>query len=57
MLAGWMVWPGLSENFKQETLGLKAAPVASAQSGNFRGGGKYKYVKNEIGERPTLEEE
>uniref|UniRef100_K3WAF0 Uncharacterized protein n=1 Tax=Globisporangium ultimum (strain ATCC 200006 / CBS 805.95 / DAOM BR144) TaxID=431595 RepID=K3WAF0_GLOUD len=62
VLAGWMVWPGLTENFKQETLGLKpATPVAVAPAaksgGNFRAGGKYKYVKSEIGERPTLEED
>ncbi|KAF1329827.1 hypothetical protein FI667_g5697, partial [Globisporangium splendens] len=62
VLAGWMIWPGLTENFKQETLGLKpAAPVAVAPAaksgGNFRGDGKYKYVKNEIGERPTLAED
>lgn len=60
VLAGWMVWPGLTDNFKENTLGLKSSapvPVAAKGAGNFRSGGKYKYVKGEIGERPTLEEE
>lgn len=64
VLAGWLVWPGLTENFKEETFGIKTAvpaPVAPAARGGatntFRSGGKYKYVRNEIGERPTLEED
>lgn len=54
-----MAWPALTENFKENTLGLKwsaPAPFAAKSGGNFRSGGKYKYVKHEIGERPTLEE-
>ncbi|DBA02268.1 TPA: hypothetical protein N0F65_007678 [Lagenidium giganteum] len=64
VIAGWLVWPGLTQSFKEETLGLKpqhapgsAAAVAAAGPAVFRGNGKYKYVRNEIGERPTLEEE
>ncbi|RLN02994.1 hypothetical protein BBJ28_00010037 [Nothophytophthora sp. Chile5] len=65
LLAGWMVWPGLTENFKEETLGLKAsvptskpvaAPAAPAKE-LFRGPGKYTFVRSEIGEAPTLEED
>ncbi|TMW60183.1 hypothetical protein Poli38472_000225 [Pythium oligandrum] len=65
LVAGWMVWPGLTESFKEEALGIKAtpapgfAPAAAAPSKGpvFPSSGKYKFVRNEIGERPTLEEE
>ncbi|RLN89688.1 hypothetical protein BBJ28_00004641 [Nothophytophthora sp. Chile5] len=65
LLAGWMVWPGLTESFKEETFGLKAsvpaskpvaAPAAPAKE-LFRGPGKYTFVRSEIGEAPTLEED
>ncbi|TYZ64585.1 hypothetical protein PybrP1_001497 [[Pythium] brassicae (nom. inval.)] len=64
ILAGWLVWPGLTDNFKEEAFGLKpsvpapVAPAARAAANNsFRSGGKYKFVRGEIGERPTLEED
>lgn len=64
LLVGWLAWPALTDNFKAETFGMKpsvpapAAPAARAAANNtFRGGGKYKFVRNEIGERPTLEED
>lgn len=62
VLAGWMIWPGLTDNFKQEAFGLSSsAPAAVAAAApaasTFRAGGKYKYVRAEIGERPTLEDD
>lgn len=64
VLVGWLAWPALTPAFKAETLGLKpavvpgAAPAAAAPKDDiFRSGGKYKFVRNEIGERPTLEED
>ncbi|EGZ27227.1 hypothetical protein PHYSODRAFT_284072 [Phytophthora sojae] len=62
LLVGWMAWPALTPAFKEETLGLKPAtlPTAPAAAGGknvFRAGGKYKFVKGEIGEAPTLEED
>lgn len=64
VLVGWLAWPALTPAFKEETLGLKAAevpgaaPAAAAPKDDiFRSGGKYKFVKSEIGERPTLEED
>lgn len=64
LVAGWLAWPGLTDNYKQEVLGLKPAsvptPIAAAASGSkpvFRGTGKYKYVRSEIGAMPTLEED
>ncbi|KAJ0406508.1 hypothetical protein P43SY_001439 [Pythium insidiosum] len=58
LAAGWMVWPGLTPAFKEETLGIKATPApgsaAAAASSVFSASGKYKFVRNEIGERPTL---
>jgi hypothetical protein len=52
----------LTPAFKEETLGIKQAaapgtvPAAGAGGPIFRGNGKYKYVKTEIGERPSLAE-
>ncbi|KAE9039932.1 hypothetical protein PR003_g5163 [Phytophthora rubi] len=62
LLVGWMAWPALSPAFKEETLGLKpatlsAAPASAGGNNLFRAAGKYKYVKGEIGEAPTLEED
>ncbi|TDH69566.1 hypothetical protein CCR75_002883 [Bremia lactucae] len=63
ILTCWMAWPALTPTFKQETLGLAPAtlPVAPAAAASkkdvFRSSGKYKFVKNEIGEAPTLVEE
>jgi hypothetical protein len=63
ILVGWFAWPALTPTFKEETLGLKpavlpSAPVAAAPKAEiFRGTGKYKYTKGEIGEAPTLEED
>jgi hypothetical protein len=62
LAAGWLAWPGLTPAFKEETLGIKQAaapgtvPAAGAGGPIFRGNGKYKYVKTEIGERPSLAE-
>ncbi|KAI9908113.1 hypothetical protein PsorP6_016684 [Peronosclerospora sorghi] len=60
LLVGWMAWPALTPTFKQETLGLKPPQSSTAPAGSksvFRSSGKYKYVKNEIGEPPTLVED
>ncbi|KAG7386661.1 hypothetical protein PHYPSEUDO_015445 [Phytophthora pseudosyringae] len=63
LLVGWMAWPALTPTFKQETLGLApaalpTAPVSAAPKKEiFRAAGKYKFVKGEIGEAPTLEED
>ena len=63
MLVGWLAWPGLTPAFKEEAFGIKSTPApgteaASAQSSNiFRGNGKYRYVREAIGEPPTLVEE
>ncbi|KAG7400533.1 hypothetical protein PHYBOEH_005333 [Phytophthora boehmeriae] len=63
LLVGYLAWPALTPAFKEETLGLKpaklpSAPVASASKKDiFRAAGKYKYVREEIGEAPVLEEE
>ncbi|OQS02376.1 hypothetical protein THRCLA_21434 [Thraustotheca clavata] len=54
----WCAWPGLTAEFKEETLGIKPtpAPGSAAEANNLRPSSKYKYVQNEIGERPSLEE-
>ncbi|KAG6964867.1 hypothetical protein JG688_00007513 [Phytophthora aleatoria] len=62
LLVGWMAWPALTPAFKEETLGLApatlpSAPVSGSKKDIFRSSGKYKYVKNEIGEAPELEED
>ncbi|CAI5708177.1 unnamed protein product [Peronospora destructor] len=60
LLVGWMAWPALSPAFKEETLGITSTSslvFGSLKQEIFRASGKYKYVKNEIGEAPTLEEE
>ena len=58
-MVGWMAWPALSPTFKEETLGLRPSQPSSisAKQELMRSSAKYKYVKNEIGEAPTLEEE
>lgn len=61
--AGWLAWPALTDNYKEEVLGLKpSAPAAVAAAAAtdkpvFRAGGKYKYVRSEVGALPTLEED
>ena len=59
LIVGWLAWPALTPAFKEETFGIKApaAPGTAAAAPVFRGTGKYKYVKSEIGERPSLEED
>ena len=59
LLVGWMAWPALSPTFKAETLGLSPPQLSSVNSKQelMRSSAKYKYVKTEIGEAPTLEEE
>jgi hypothetical protein len=64
LTAGWLAWPALTPAYKEEVLGIKpaAAPaVAAAATPSstpvFRTGGKYKYVRSEIGAIPTPEEE
>lgn len=62
MLLGWLAWPGLTPAFKEEVFGIKAIPApgtepASSQSNVFRGSGKYRYVREAIGEPPILVEE
>ncbi|KAF4323068.1 hypothetical protein BBO99_00003531 [Phytophthora kernoviae] len=63
LLVGFLAWPALTPTFKEEALGIKpatlpSAPVASASKKEiFRAAGKYKYVREEIGEAPTLEED
>uniref|UniRef100_A0AAV1U4S6 Uncharacterized protein n=1 Tax=Peronospora matthiolae TaxID=2874970 RepID=A0AAV1U4S6_9STRA len=59
LFAGWMAWPALSPTFKQETLGLRPPQLPSVKSKQelMRSSAKYKYVKTEIGEAPTLEED
>uniref|UniRef100_M4BR94 Uncharacterized protein n=1 Tax=Hyaloperonospora arabidopsidis (strain Emoy2) TaxID=559515 RepID=M4BR94_HYAAE len=54
-----MAWPALSPTFKAETLGLSPPQLSSVNSKQelMRSSAKYKYVKTEIGEAPTLEEE
>ncbi|KAF0695303.1 Aste57867_13862 [Aphanomyces stellatus] len=61
VVVGWLAWPALTPAYKNETFGvpLPVAPgtepvvVGSAGTG-FR---QVKYVKGEIGERPTIEED
>ncbi|KAL3669554.1 hypothetical protein V7S43_004941 [Phytophthora oleae] len=63
LLVGWMAWPALTPAFKEETLGLAPATLPSApvsagpKKDIFRASGKYKFVKGEIGEAPTLDED
>jgi hypothetical protein len=58
LIVAWIGWPALTPEFKQETFGIKPTPAHGSieETNNFRPSGKYKYVKNEIGERPSLEE-
>ncbi|OQR95009.1 hypothetical protein ACHHYP_00645 [Achlya hypogyna] len=58
-IVAWCAWPGLTAEFKEETLGIKQAPAPGsiAEAVNLRPSSKYKYIKNEIGERPSLDEE
>jgi hypothetical protein len=60
----WFAWPSLTPAFKEEAFGIvtppapgSAAATAATGSPNFNPTGKFKYVRGEIGERPTLEEE
>ncbi|CAK4076482.1 unnamed protein product [Aphanomyces euteiches] len=63
-IVGWLAWPALTPAYKEETFGIvppvapgyAPADGASASSGSS-GLRTYKYVKNEIGERPSLEED
>lgn len=66
LTAGWLAWPALTPAYKEEVLGIKPAAVPAvaaaaaatpASAPVFRAGGKYKYVRSEIGAIPTPEEE
>ncbi|EQC38613.1 hypothetical protein SDRG_04314 [Saprolegnia diclina VS20] len=58
-IVAWCAWPGLTPEFKEESLGIKQAPAhgSIAAAANLRPSSKYKYIKNEIGERPSLDDE
>lgn len=55
IVAAWMAWPALTDNFKETTFGIKPqthdAPAAAQAT---PGSTKYVYEKLEIGERPSL---
>ncbi|ETV80870.1 hypothetical protein H257_06326 [Aphanomyces astaci] len=58
VVVGWLAWPALTPEYKEETFGVKAPSAAgvapAAGTSNFR---TTKYVKNEIGERPSVDDE
>ncbi|ETV97932.1 hypothetical protein H310_09247 [Aphanomyces invadans] len=58
VIVGWLAWPALTPEYKEETFGVKP-PVAPgvAPAVGASGFRKFKYVKNEIGERPSLDDE
>jgi hypothetical protein len=45
MIAGWMVWPALTTDFKVNTLGVEKAPPS---------GQKFEFEKEAVGENPEM---